>query len=256
MREEASGRVPEAEVVSPGEAGTGHVGLGIAVELFDALPVHRVRRSEGRIREVFVDVDAAGNLVEREADPLPQSLAMALRYGATPGEGDEAEVCPAALEQLDAIERCFDRGFLVLVDYGYDARELYGRAHRRGTLLAYLRHSASEAYLERVGEQDLTAHVNFTALEDRARERGLLVLSRTTQDRFLIANGVLARFQEEDPARWRDPSEVRRRLLALQLIHPQGMGRIFKVLVLSKGVDPPPSLRGLEDPFGKAERGH
>ena len=102
-----------------------------------------------------------------------------------------------------------------------------------------------------MGEQDLTAHVNFTALTDRAIELGLDVLGLTTQDRFLIANDALAAFDETDETRWRDPARVRERLRVMQLIHPEGMGRIFKVLVLSKGIDPAPSLNGLVDPFAR-----
>src|SRR5262249_14654446 len=105
------------------------------------------------------------------------------------------------------------------------------------------------AYLERIGEQDLTAHVNFTALEDRARERGFRVLGRTTQDRFLIANGILERFEEQDPDAWRSPSRVRARLEAKQLLDARGMGRVFHVLVLAKDLDGAPDLKGLRDPF-------
>lgn len=249
MREEAGRRVPEARVVAPGEEPSGRAGAVLAVELFDALPVHRVRRMGGVIRELFVALDAAGKLCESPGEPLAETAAMAARYGAAEGEGDEAEVCPAALRQLDTMEGCLRRGFFLVVDYGDTASGLYGGARRRGTLLAYHRHATSEAYLERVGGQDLTAHVNFSALRDRARERGLTLLGLTTQDRFLIANGILEDFEETDSARWREPAQVKRRLQAMQLIHPQGMGQAFKVLVLSRGIEPAPVLAGLRDPL-------
>jgi len=239
MREEASSRVPEATVVAPGAAETAEAGVVLAVELFDALPVHRVRRLGGKILEIFVAVDGTGKLVESLGEPLPEAASMVARYGAAGEEGGEAEVCPAALEQIDTLERCLVRGFFILVDYGDTAGRLYTGRKRRGTLLAYHRHTTNESYLERVGEQDLTAHVNFTALEDRARERGLAALPLTTQDRFLIANGILESFHEPDPKRWGEPAAVRRRLQAMQLLHPEGMGRIFKVLILSKRVDSP-----------------
>jgi SAM-dependent MidA family methyltransferase len=243
--------VPEARLVGsaiPDESCTGCV---VAVELLDALPVHRVRRRDGRLREVFVDLGASGELIERELDPLPQSSALAERYGAAAREGDEAELCPALFEQLDGIERTLDRGFALIVDYGHLATELYGPAHSRGTLLAYHRHRTNEDYLLRVGEQDLTAHVNLTALEDGAWARGLAVLGRTSQDRFLIAHGILAPFDEPDAGRWNDPEKVRERLRILQLIHPEGMGRVFHVIVLAKGVEPLPKITGLEDPFAR-----
>ena len=89
----------------------------------------------------------------------------------------------------------------------------------------------------------------FTAVEDEARARGLTVLGSTTQDRFLINNGILDCFEPTTTERWNDPREVRRRLQAMQLIHPQGMGRRFTVIVLSKNCDRGPTLAGLRDPF-------
>ncbi len=249
MREEAARRVPEARIVAPDDVGSGHTGCIVAVELFDALPVHRLRRRGGRLVEVFVGCGPGGSLVEVERPTLPEAAALAERYGAAAREGDEAEVSPASVRMLDAMAGTLVRGFILVVDYGYPADELYGPAHPRGTLLAYHRHSTSEDYLARAGEQDLTAHVNFTALEDRARERGLRVLGRTTQDRFLVATGILERLREEDPRRERDPRLVKRRLQALQLLHPEGMGRAFKILLISKDVDPPAELAGLTDPF-------
>jgi SAM-dependent MidA family methyltransferase len=249
MRDEAARNVPEARVVAPGAPGASYTGCAVAVELLDALPVHRVRRRGGRLREVFVDVDAAGGLIERELDPLPQSSALAERYGAASREGEEAELCPALFDELGRIARSLERGFAVIVDYGHAAAELYGPAHPRGTLLAYHRHRANEKFLLRVGEQDLPAHVNLTALEDTAGELGLVVLGRTTQDRFLIAHGILAPFDERDSDRWNDPARVRERLRILQLIHPAGMGRTFHVVVLAKGVDTGARITGLEDPF-------
>lgn len=249
MREEARRRVPEATVLAPGDEGSGHVGAIVALELFDALPVHRVRRSGTLLREIYVDLAPDGGLVEREGEPLAATCALATRYGAAAQESHEAEVCPAALAEVDRMAGCLERGFLVVVDYGDSAAGLYGGRRPRGTLLAYHRHRTSESYLERVGEQDLTAHVNFTALEDRARERGLTVLGRTTQDRFLIANGILERFEEPDPVAWGNPGRVRARLEAKQLLSAGGMGRIFQVLVLAKGFAEGTEVRGLRDPF-------
>ena len=77
------------------------------------------------------------------------------------------------------------------------------------------------------------------------------VLGLTTQDRFLVANGVLEEFEQPDLETARDPRRVKRRLQAMQLIHPAGMGRTFKVLMLSKGCDPPPHPSGLDDPFSR-----
>ncbi len=249
MREAARRNVPEAEVLAPEEARGAWTGCAVAVELFDALPVHRLRRRGGRLVEVFVDLGADGSLVERELPPTDAASGLATRYGAAPREGDEGEVAPGAPALLASLAGALSRGFVVIVDYGDRAKDLYGPARRRGTLLAYHRHTASEEVLARVGEQDLTAHVNFTQLEDEALRLGMTVLGSTTQDRFLIANGILRAFEEDDPAAWGRPERVRARLRVLQLIHPAGMGRTFRVLVLAKGLEPRPLLAGLSDPF-------
>lgn len=249
MRAAAASALPSAEVAEPAALRGSIRGCVVAVELFDALPVRRIRRNGTTLREVFVGLADDGSFVESEGRPSREAVEWAERWGAVPEDGDEGEACPAALEQVDALATILDRGFACIVDYGHAASELYGPGHRRGTVLAYHRHAVSEDLFAQVGEQDLTAHVNFTAIEDRARERGLSVLGRTTQDRFLIALGLLERFDANDEAAWRDPERVRRRLQAMQLIHPDGMGRTFKVLLLSRGVVPAPRLRGLEDPF-------
>jgi len=252
MRDHARRTAPAAEALDPAELGEGHQGCVLAVELFDALPVHRLRRHGGTLVEVYVGLDDAGRLIEVEAEPTSGAAAMAERYGAAAADGTEAEVAPSAGDMLDRMVGCLDRGVLVIVDYGQPASELYGAQRPRGTLLAHHRHRINEAYLERVGEQDLTAHVNFTALEDRARERGLTVLGCTTQDRFLIQNGILEAFEAGDGA-WAGADRVRGRLRAMQLLHPSGMGRAFRVLMFSKGLGPL-ELAGLADPFGRNTR--
>jgi SAM-dependent MidA family methyltransferase len=112
--------------------------------------------------------------------------------------------------------------------------------------MAYHLHRANEDYLLRVGEQDLTAHVNLTALRREAEDLGLHVAGITTQDRFLIANGILDGLDGDDGG---PVAATKRRLQAKQLIHPQGMGTTFKVAVFTKGMEPPPVVRGLRDPF-------
>jgi SAM-dependent MidA family methyltransferase len=251
MREAALARVPEAQALGPEELHGGRRGCVLAVELFDALPVHRVRRREGELVEVCVGTDDAGRLAELERAPAPAVTAWASRYGAAAEEGSEAEVCLALGPQLDAMQGALEAGIFIVVDYGHRAAELYGAERRRGTLLAYRAHATSEEFLARVGEQDLTAHVNFTALEDRAGELRLDRLGLTTQDRFLVANGILDQFEQKGREQAYDPRQIKQRMQAMQLIHPMGMGRAFKVLMLSKGFAPPPALCGMRDPFAR-----
>jgi SAM-dependent MidA family methyltransferase len=248
MREASLALLPQARVAArPADLAPGLVGMGVAVELFDALPVHRVRRRGGRLVEVFVGLGDDA-FVEIEGEPTPEARSLAERWGAAPEEGDESECCPALGPVLDALQRPFERALLVIVDYGYEAKALYDRSHARGTLLAYARHRTSEAVLEHVGEQDLTAHVNLSALRAAAEDLGLGFAGTTTQDRFLIANGILEAFEDADPRDHGRVDRVRDRRRAMGLIHPDGMGRRFKVVFLTKGIDPGP-WNGLADPF-------
>jgi SAM-dependent MidA family methyltransferase len=235
--------------VAPGAAPEGGTGFVVAVEFFDALPVHRLRRRAGSLVELRVGLDDSGRLVEVEGDPDAAAAAWAERFGAARDDEREAEVCPALDVEVERMARLLDRGIFLVVDYGHESAELYAERRARGTLLAYTRHRTCEDYLDRVGEQDLTAHVNFTALRAAGEAAGLTWLGATTQDRFLIANGILEVFEAEDAAAWRDPGRVRDRTRAMRLIHPDGMGRAFRVALLAKGLAGEPALRGLEDPF-------
>jgi SAM-dependent MidA family methyltransferase len=244
MRAAAAEAVPSARVVAVGGVAGGGAGCVVAVELLDALPVHRVRRRGASLHEVCVGLDG-DRLVEVETTPGDALAAWADAYGAAPEDGDEAEACLVLAPALAGLAGSIDRGFVIVVDYGHEAPRLFGPAHRRGTLLAYHRHRAHEEYLIRVGAQDLTAHVNLTALRREAEGLGLHVAGVTTQDRFLVANGILEELDIEHGA----VAAAKRRLQAKQLIHPDGMGRAFKVVVLTKGVDPAFPVRGLQDPF-------
>lgn len=246
LRRRARLEAPAAEVAAPESVEPAAAGCALAVELFDALPVHRVRRRQGRLVEVLVGTDGSGRLVEVEGEPSAEVSAWAARRGVAPAEGDEGEVSMEIGRQLGAMTAAIGKGFVLVVDYGDEASSLYGRRRAAGTLLAYRRHRTSDDLLASPGEQDLTSHVNFTAIEEHARELGLVFLGRTTQERFLVSAGILERFDQGEDSVWRRPSEVRRRLQALQLIHPEGMGRAFRVLAFSKGLDPPPRLRAFE----------
>ena len=248
MREEAARVVPEAEVLAPDVLVSGGAGCVVAVELLDALPVHRVVRRGGALREIAVGAEGE-RLVTVLREPPAEVAAWASEYGAAPEDGDEAEVSLGLGPAVARLASAVDRGVVIVVDYGDTAERLYGPGRRRGTLLAYHRHRTSEEVLSRVGEQDLTAHVNFTALSREARRAGMVELGTTTQDRFLVASGILDGLDDE---RQEGVAAVKRRLQAKQLIHPDGMGRAFKFAIFAKGMEFAAPLAGLRDPFGGA----
>jgi SAM-dependent MidA family methyltransferase len=228
-------------------------GCVLSNELVDAFPVHRVVQRDGALKEIFVDVAGEG-LVERVGTPSRPELAAHLnRLGVTLIEGQQAEINLAAIDWMRAVGRAVRRGFVLTIDYGYPANELYDPLRRRGTLLAYHRHQTNEAFYERIGRQDLTAHVDFTTLAWAGRDVGLEVEGFVDQTRFLLGLGAheaaerLIEAAEDEAARARIVAGIR------GLLDPQDMGRLFKVLVQRKGV-PPSRLQGFTLGLGGARR--
>lgn len=216
-------------------------------ELLDALPVHRLFCEHGELREVHVGVN--GDLLCDQVGPLSSPLLE--RYFSEQGivllEGQQAEASIAAAAWMEDAARRLGRGFILTVDYGREARELYDKRHLRGTLLAYTRHRAGEDFYAAPGEQDLTAHVNFTALDRAAARAGFSRTGLVSQSSFLLALGRANEFADLYDSAERGQSEaerIRARLLLKTLIFPEGMGETFSVLIHSKGVADP-SLTGL-----------
>lgn len=225
--------------------GSGVAGCLLSNELVDALPVHRVVRHEEGLREIYVST-RGGELVEVEGELSSPELTRYLeRYGVPLQEGQQAEVQLAALAWMEQAAAALECGFLLTIDYGFRARELYGPAHLRGTLLAYRDHRAHQDWLAWPGQQDLTAQVNFTALEERGRELGLTTLSYTRQTQFLLALARASGLVELLESQSGDSQQRAARLQLKQLIHPEGMGEAFKVLIQAKGVAAA-SLSGLQ----------
>jgi SAM-dependent MidA family methyltransferase len=161
-------------------------------------------------------------------------------------EGQRAEVNLKALDWMEKVSHCLKKGFVLTIDYGYLAEELYGPHRREGTLLCYTQHRTSDNPYEQLGEQDITAHVNFTGLIQKGEEVGLRFTGLVPQYRFLIALGLL----QEIESLGREMSEIdalQLRLSVKHLIEPEvGMGEVFKVLIQHKGIREP-ELDGLRE---------
>jgi SAM-dependent MidA family methyltransferase len=214
----------------------GVLGCLFSNELLDALPVHRVVQRREGLREIYVTARQR-MLVEEEGELSSPAVADYLeRYGAPLAEGQQAEVHLAAMAWLERAAAAMERGFLLTIDYGYRAQDLYGAGRQRGTVLAYRKHRAQEDWLAIPGQQDLTAHVNFTALEERGRELGLETLGLVPQTNFLLALASASGFADLQEPGGNETEKLRARLGLKQLIHPEGMGETFKVLVQAKGV--------------------
>jgi SAM-dependent MidA family methyltransferase len=213
-------------------------------ELLDALPAHRVAVENGALREIYVGLEG-----ERFSEVFGKPSSPALeRYfheqGISLEEGQQAEVCLEACDWIELAGRALERGFVLTIDYGHEARALYGEHHNRGTLLAYRDHEVTENIFDAPGEQDLTAHVNFTALDLWGRVSGLARTGLVTQSQFLVALGRGNEFADLYEAGQSEIEKLRARLLLKNLIHPEGLGEKFQVLIQHKGIDAP-QLTGL-----------
>ncbi|HEY3267618.1 MAG TPA: SAM-dependent methyltransferase [Armatimonadota bacterium] len=161
-------------------------GLFLSNELLDAFPVDRIRRRNGEL--VSVDVDAAGDrLVECER-PAPEDDSRWLEAsGIDLIEGNEIEVCPGLEGWVRSVSGALTRGYVLTIDYGYEAGDVPRMP--RGTMLAHYRHGLSEEFLQRVGLQDLTAHVCWDAVERLGAAAGLMMMERQSQRTFLARWG-------------------------------------------------------------------
>ena len=213
-------------------------------ELLDALPVHRVvMRAEG-LREIFVDSDGT-QLIERELPPSsPEIRGFFERQNIVLRAGQQAEAGLAACRWIDDAGRKLGRGFVLTVDYGHEARELYDQRHMNGTLLVYSRHRTSEDFYRAPGEQDLTAHVNFTALYLWGQRAWLKLAGLTSQTNFLLGLASKNNFADLDSDGWSEMEKTRARLSFQNLVHPEGMGETFRVMIQHKEIEAP-RLTGL-----------
>ncbi|HUG29157.1 MAG TPA: SAM-dependent methyltransferase [Candidatus Limnocylindria bacterium] len=190
--------------------------------------------------------DAAAPFVTQLGLPSSPALAARLVDGGVALEpGQPAEICLALDDWVSRAVAPLERGVLLLIDYGYPARELY-RPARGSTLRAYYRHRVHADPLVAIGRQDLTAHVDLTAVERAAVAAGLEPLGRTTQASFLDALGAgeLLVALQTDPATTLE-SYFEARSALVRMLDPRATGA-FAVLTFGRGLDPESRLRGLQ----------
>ena len=222
----------------------------VSNELVDAFPVHVVEKRGERLYEVFVDVQE-GRLGEVLDEPGTDGVAGYLDMYEIPWrtfeDGWRAESNLDALRWMQRTAGLVRRGFILTIDYGDKARALYTAWRKRGTLLCYYRHQANERSLLHPGEQDITAHVNFSSLIGEGRRLGMRLHLFTTQQRWLQHMGIeeelehrrVTEFAEADTARATDRGQVALlkwrdlRQRAAVLTDPGGMGD-FKVLIMRR----------------------
>ena len=151
----------------------GVVGCVLSNELIDAFSVHRFKIANGCPREIFVKIDSKGNFIEALGEPTTPLIAerIAALDRKLP-DGFRGEVNPSIRPWMSEVANSLERGYVLTIDYGYEAAELYSDDRSRGTLQSYYRHTDGHSPYQRVGRQDMTAHVDFTALIEEGRAAG------------------------------------------------------------------------------------
>ncbi len=248
MQEVGLGDVVEEEPAEPGQLLPPIEGVILANEVADAFPVHRLVVRSGRPREIYV-VHRGQGFGEEEGDLSSPEVMDAWEHvvesRVTFADGNVVEVSPAATDWFARVGRGLGRGYVILLDYGYPAATLYQGHRLQGTLRGYAGHTVTDDPYVRIGTQDLTAHVDFSALERAGRSVGLETAGLTTQGAFLAALGLgdfLVQLQA-DPTL--SPADYYAAQAAtLRLIDPGGLGR-FGVLVMARDAPVEPLLRGL-----------
>ncbi len=217
-------------------------GVIISNELIDSFPVHRLLFEDGGFKEVFVDyTDGAFKEVLKE--PSDERLVEYLK----PFELIESQRVEVNLEAAKWLERavtCIEAGFVITIDYGLPASELYAPG-RPSTLMCHKRHTLNDNPYTNVGLQDITTHVDFTGMVEAGRGLGLELTGFTTQKNFLIGAGVLEELRQVTGLESDEVDKVKHNRSIQELIMPGGMGDTFKVLVQHKGLERP-ELKGFE----------
>jgi len=223
-------------------------------ELVDALPVHQVSLQQGRLREIYITtknltpqppslkgkgemefIEVIDELSTPELAKYFDLVGIELLSNAY-SEGYRSEVNLAALDWLKMVGDKLRRGYVLTIDYGYSASRYYSPTRSQGTLQCYYQHRHHDNPYINIGRQDITAHVDFTALERWGDRCGLHKVGFTQQGLFLMALGIGDRIAAVSNITGQSIQEILRRREALhQLINPQGLGG-FGVLVQNKGL--------------------
>ncbi len=224
-------------------------GCVLANEVLDAMPVSIFRWSDaGEVLERGVAVDASQGFVWEDR-PAPSALAAAVaeRMPALPGYVSEINLQGEAW--IAAMGGWLERGAALLVDYGFPRSEYYHPQRAGGTLMCHLRHHAHGDPFTAPGLQDITAHVDFTAMADAALAAGLQVLGYTSQARFLMNAGLMDLLAQLDPS---DAQQYAQAVAPVQkLLSESEMGELFKVLAVGRGITEPLAGFSRGDRLGK-----
>ena len=216
------------------------VGCCFSNELIDAFPVHQIVINNQSLQEIFV-TEQAGQIIEhydnisttklQEYFDLVQIDIVKQNYP----PDYRTEVNLKALDWVDTIAKKLQQGYLLTIDYGYPAHKYYHPQRSQGTLKCYYQHRHHNNPYVNLGQQDITSHVDFTALENQGIKSGLEIIGFTKQAMFLMALGLGDRLQELSSGKYNIQEIFQRRDALHQLINPTGLGG-FGVLIQGKNL--------------------
>lgn len=209
-------------------------GVIIANEVLDAMPVHRFMQTTHGLLESHVGLDKNGQLIEQfkscETPALTDYVHTHLNLTPLPYLSEVNLFLDGWIENN---YRVLNKGVLLLIDYGFPRHEYYHPDRHQGTLMCHYKHQAHTNPLTHVGEQDLTAHVDFTHVAEAGQRAGFHVAGYTNQASFLLANGLLNLVNAIENERER----IKATQAIKQLIQPSEMGELFKVMALTKNLN-------------------
>ena len=214
-------------------------GVVVANEVMDAMPVHRFRVSSGNDEQIQEEMIActAGELKKEWLPASAELQQEVVKLGVELPSECESEINLRLKPWIAAISDVLEQGAVLLIDYGYARSEYFHPQHSEGTLMCHFRQRAHADALFYPGLQDITAHVDFTAVAEAADDTGLNVAGYTCQAGFLLACGIEKLLQSaalDQNTAWFQQTEGLKRLVL-----PSGMGERFKVMALTRNVDEP-----------------
>lgn len=252
-----SDRVPEllSRVQWLDELPQRFTGVILANEVLDAMPVHRIGFDNGEVHEFFVRQNEQGGFAWQtkpinDARLLSRAAVIIEEAGAENFcDGYVTEINLAAQDWLASVAAIIDQGLILLIDYGFPRHEYYHPERYQGTLMCHYRHRAHDDPLLLPGLQDITAHVDFTAVAETAVENGLEVAGYTSQAQFLLGAGLPQVLEQAMGEEMSQQITLNQQVKKLTL--PHEMGELFKVIALTKKLDSPLIGFSLNDQRGR-----
>lgn len=214
-------------------------GCFLSNELLDSFPVHLIEM-EDEIKEIFVSAEGERLIEIKEKPSTDEILNYLKEFSIELQKGYRTEINLQIKDWLNEVNNALTDGFILTIDYGYPARDYYSEDRNRGTLLCYHKHQVTEDPYQNIGEQDITAHVNFSSVKKWGEELGIKTIGFCQQGTFLISVGIdeaITEIYKNSPDYLFEVAKIK------GLILPGTMGETHKVMIQYKGKGEP-ELKG------------